>query len=29
MMYNRKTVDVYEIQGDCGYGWDVETEEET
>lgn len=28
-MYNRKTKDEYEIQGNCGYGWDMETCEET
>ena len=28
-MYIRKTKDEYEIQGDCGYGWDCETTEET
>ena len=27
-MYQRKTKDEYEIQGNCGYGWDVETTEE-
>ena len=25
MSYQRKTKDVYEIQGNCGYGWDTET----
>ncbi len=29
MAYVRKTKDVYEIQGNCGYGWDCETTEET
>lgn len=29
MAYKRKTYDEYEIQGNCGYGWDVETTEET
>ena len=24
-MYIRKTRDEWEIQGNCGYGWDVET----
>ena len=24
VMYKRKTVDVYVIEGNCGYGWDVE-----
>lgn len=27
-MYIRKTKDIFEIQGNCGYGWDVETTEE-
>lgn len=27
MAYVRKTVDVYEIQGNCGYGWECETVE--
>ena len=27
--YVRKTKDEYQIQGNCGYGWDVETYEET
>ena len=27
--YKRKTHDEYEIQGNCGYGWEVETTEET
>jgi len=27
--YKRKTYDEYEIQGNCGYGWDVETTEDT
>lgn len=27
--YIRKTKDEYQIQGNCGYGWDVETYEET
>lgn len=27
-MYKRKTKDVYEIQSNCGYGWDCETTEE-
>lgn len=29
MAYQRKTYDEYEIQGNCGYGWDVETTEDT
>ena len=29
MKYSRKTYDEYEIQGNCGYGWDVETTEIT
>jgi len=29
MAYVRKTYDEYEIQGNCGYGWDCETTEET
>ena len=29
MTYVRKTKDEYEIQGNYGYGWDVETVEET
>ena len=29
MAYIRKTKDVYEIQSNCGYGWDLETTEET
>ena len=29
MAYIRKTQDIYEIQGDCGYGWDCECTEET
>ena len=29
MAYIRKTRDEYEIQGNCGYGWEVETTEET
>ena len=29
MAYVRKTKDEYEIQGDCGYGWEMETTEET
>ena len=29
MSYIRKTIDEYEIQGNCGYGWDVETTEAT
>lgn len=28
-MYIRKTKDEYEIQGNCGYGWECETTEET
>ena len=28
-MYKRKTIDVWEIQGNCGYGWEMETTEET
>jgi hypothetical protein len=28
-MYQRKTRDVYEIQGDYGYGWEYLCEEET
>ena len=28
-MYKRKTYDEYEIQGNCGYGWDLETTELT
>ncbi len=28
MAYIRKTRDEYEIQGNCGYGWEVETTEE-
>ena len=28
-MYVRKTKDVYEVQGNYGYGWDFLTEEET
>ena len=28
-MYTRKTKDVYKIMGNCGYGWDIETQEET
>jgi len=28
-MYKRKTRDEYEIQGNCGYGWDLETTETT
>lgn len=27
-MYQRKTVDVYEIQTNYGYGWDCETTED-
>ena len=23
-MYERKTRDCYAIEGDCGYGWDIE-----
>lgn len=29
MAYIRKTIDTWEIQGNCGYGWDTETTEET
>lgn len=29
MAYIRKTKDVYEIQGNNGYGWDAETYAET
>ena len=29
MAYVRKTRDVFEIQGNCGYGWEMETCEET
>lgn len=28
-MYKRKTTDEYEIQGNCGYGWEMETVENT
>lgn len=28
-MYQRKTVDVWEIQGNCGYGWECECTEES
>lgn len=28
MAYKRKTYDEYEIQGNYGYGWDMETVEE-
>ena len=28
-MYQRKTYDEYEIQGNYGYGWDLETTEMT
>ena len=24
MAYKRKTVDCYAIEGNCGYGWDIE-----
>ena len=24
-MYTRKTKDCYAIEGNCGYGWDIET----
>lgn len=24
MAYQRKTVDCYAIEGNCGYGWDIE-----
>lgn len=27
MAYVRKTVDVWHIEGNCGYGWDIETTE--
>lgn len=27
-MYVRKTKDEYEIQSNCGYGWDLETAED-
>ena len=26
-MYRRKTHDEFEIQGNCGYGWEMETTE--
>ena len=29
MEYMRKTHDEFEIQGDCGYGWETETVEMT
>lgn len=29
MPYKRKTKDEYEIQGNCGYGWECETVELT
>lgn len=29
MAYERKTVDVWEIQGNYGYGWEMLTQEET
>jgi len=29
MTYTRKTYDEYEIQGNYGYGWEMETAEET
>ncbi len=28
-MYKRKTKDEYQIQSNSGYGWDIETTEET
>ena len=28
-MYQRKTIDEWEIQGNNGYGWECETTEET
>lgn len=29
MAYERKTYDVWEVQGNYGYGWDMLTEEST
>lgn len=28
-MYKRKTIDEYEVQGNYGYGWDLETTEDS
>lgn len=29
MAYKRKTIDTWEVQGNCGYGWECETTEST